>query len=198
MSSVLSYIAQPKTVPTKFFDVLTGSYADSTIISGNTIYMPIPFIVVNQVLDINVNQNLDIENFVSAGDPPSTTVSFQCKVMGGSSLVTSLGPNMIRWLRNRIENEEGTGQYTGPINLYINPTMTKIQLPAPQQGFTPLNDEAVYGVTDEPPTSTEYIGGNFENNYFTAWVFKTPLTVEYAGGAGVNRYLTMTSQFSAN
>lgn len=199
MSSVLSYYNKPKAPPSKFFDVLTGAYSDSFVISGNTYDMPIPFVVANQVLDINVNQSPDVQTFVDGGNTPSTAVNFQAKMMGGSSLVDALGPNMIAWLKNRIENEESLGsEYTGPLNLYVKPFMTKIQLAAPQQGISPLNDESVYGITTEAPTSSEYIGGNFENNYYTAWVFKSPITIQYVGVSGEFKYLTMTSQFTAN
>jgi hypothetical protein len=199
MSSVISGFASTPTLPTKFFDILTGSYEDDFIISGDTIAMPIPFVVNNQVLDINVNQSSDVQAFVDAGDSPGTAVLFQGKVMGGASLVKSFGPNMTTWLRNRIQVAESLGAaYSGPLTLYIRPFMTKIQLAAPRQGFGPLNDESVYGITTEAPTSTEYIGGATNDNFFTAWVFKTPMTVEYLQANGSPSYLTMTTQFSAN
>jgi hypothetical protein len=76
--------------------------------------------------------------------------------------------------------------------------MTKIQMAAPAQGVGALNDEAVYGITTEAPTSTEYIGGGTSQNFYTAWVFKTPITIQYETAAGGYKYLTMTSQFTAN
>jgi hypothetical protein len=198
MSSVISSYASIQGPPTKFFDVLTGGYSDNFIIDGDSYDMPIPFTVVNQVLDININQSSDIRAFVNVGDAPLTAISFQAKMMGGASLIKSFGPNMTTWLRNRIENVESLGdQYDGPLRLYVRPFMTKIQMASPRQGIAALNDESVYGVTTEPPTSTEYIGGGVNENFFTAWVFKTPMTVEYETTSG-NKYITMTSQFSAN
>lgn len=197
MSSVLASFAPIAQPPTKFFDILTGVYTENLIAANYG--LPIPFVVVNQILDINVAQSSDVQTFVTNGDTPGTGVSFQGKVMGGGSLVKSFGPNMTEWLRNRITNAEGLGsQYSGPLVLYVRPFMVKIQLAAQAQGANPLNDEAVYGITTEAPTQTEYIGGSPSNNFLTAWVFKTPMSVQYEDASGVSKYLTMTTQFSAN
>jgi hypothetical protein len=198
MSSVLSFYPPIVGPPTKFFDILTGSYIDSYVITGDTYSLPIPFVVVNQVLDINVNQSPDVQLFIANGDTPNTAVSFQGKALGGFNLVMSLGPNMVTWLRNYITNTESLGsQYEGPLSLYIKPVMTKIQLASPSQGVSALNDEAVFGVTAEAPVSDEYVGGAPNDLFYTAWVFKKPMTVQYYV-SGVMKYITMTSQFTAN
>lgn len=199
MSSVLSGFASAYRSPTKFFDILTGGYDDNILVGGDS--LPIPFVVANQVLDINVNQSSDVQAFVTNGTTPGTAITIQGKVMGGSSLVKSFGPNMTEWLRNRINNIESLGAaYSGTLVLYVRPFMTKVQLAAPAQGAggAPFNDESVYGVSTEAPTNTEYIGGDITNNFFTAWVFKTPMTVQYFLGDGTAKYITMTSQFSGN
>jgi hypothetical protein len=197
MSSVLSFYHPSPAPPTKFFDVLTGSYFDNTVPPFG-FNMPIPYVVVNQVLDINTAQSSDIITFINNGDTPSNGVAFQAKVMGGANLVTSLGPNMTTYLRNRIQQDEGLpSQYSGLLEIYINPTMTKIQTVAPAQGNSPLNDEAVYGITTEPPVSDQYIGGGPSQNYYTVFVFRTPMTIKYYVN-GVYKYMTFTSQFSAN
>lgn len=200
MSSVLSSypgIAQP---PTKFFDILTSGYTDNIIGAGDD--LPIPFIVNNQILDINVNQSSDVATFVSNGTEPDNVISFQGKVMGGASLIKSFGPNMTTYLRNLIDTIETLGSaYTGPLVLYVRPFMTKIQLAQPglsQGGTAPFNDENVYGVSTEAPTQTEFVGGSSESNFLTAWVFKTPMTIQYVAPAGSYKYITMTTQFSAN
>jgi hypothetical protein len=182
--------------PTKFFDVLTPAYYDGTVLGGYN--LPIPFTVENQVLDINTAQSSDAATFVNNGDSPDTAVNFQCKAIGGARVVSSFGPNMLTWLSKRIQNEEGLGApYDGPLHLTVQPLMTKIQLAAPEQGDGPLNDESVYGITDAAPSSSEYIGGDEMSSYYTSWVFKTPITIRYRGPSGF-KYLTMTSQFSAN
>ena len=199
MSSVVSAFAEIHRPPTKFFALITPSYDDTVIVTGETIYLPIPFTVNNQVLDINVNQSSDIQLFVTNGTAPTDQSNLQAKAAGGASLIKSFGPNMITYLRNWIDNIETLGAaYTGPLVLYIQPFMTKVQMANPSFG---INSEGAFerdrswGITTEAPVSGEYIGGGSTNNYFTAWVFKTPMTIQYQVG-GVYKYITMTTQFA--
>ena len=196
MSSVLRSYAQIAKPPTMFFDILTGSYSETVIASND---LPIPFTVTNAVLDINTEQSTDVESFVNNGNLPGTAVSYQGKVLGGATPISSFGTNMTTWLRARIQNIESLGSpYGGPLNLYVRPLMVKIQLASQAYGQESMNDESVYGETSEPPTSTQYVGGAPSNDYLSAWVFKTPMTVQYVTESGGFSYITMTSQFSAN
>ena len=198
MSSVLSAYARLDRPPTKFFALITPSYEDTTLVSGQTIQLLIPFTVVNQVLDINVSQSADIQSFVTNGSRPEDYSDLQAKAFGGTSLIESFGPNMITYLRNLINDEETLGAaYTGPLVLYVRPIMTKVQMADPvfgKLGGVFLRDGS-WGFTTQPPVSAEYIGGGPTNNYFTAWVFKTPMTIQYEVTGGY-KYLTMTTQFS--
>ncbi len=197
MTSLLRSFATTYKTPTKFFDILTGSYYEDSIINDN--YIPIPFTVTNGVLDINVGQSSFVQDFVTNGNTPSNGVIYQGKLMGGTALVTSLGSNMESWLRKLIEVQESLGEaYTGPLNLYVKPVMTKIQLVAPAQGEGPFNDEQVWGITTEAPSSDDYIGGDSTNNFFSCFIFKTPMTIRYEITGVGYKYFTMTSQFSAN
>ena len=65
MSSVQSAYATIHKPPTKFSALITPSYDDAVIVTGQTIRLPIPFTVVNQVLDINVDQSSDIQTVPS-------------------------------------------------------------------------------------------------------------------------------------
>jgi hypothetical protein len=199
MSSVQRFYPNISGPATKFCDIITSGYVDSFVVSGDTFDMPIPFVVSNQVLDINIRQSPDIATFVSNGTVPEENTAFQAKVMGGASLIKSFGPNMTTWLRNRITAVESLGsQYSGPLNLYVRPFMTKIQMPAPRQGAGALRENTTYGVSSEAPTSTEYIGGGTTQNFYVTWVFKTPMTVEYQTALGTYKYLTLTSQLSGD
>jgi hypothetical protein len=186
---------------TKFTDIITAGYSDDYFVTGETIDLPIPFTVSNQVLDININQSIDAATFVNNGSIPVDNTEVQAKVMGGASLVKSFGTNMTTWLRNRIRDEESLGsQYSGPLTLYVRPFMTKIQMA--QSGIVigagALLENNTYGISTQAPTSTEYIGGGTSQNFYTAWVFKTPMTVQYETASGGNKYLTMTSQLSGD
>ena len=201
MSSVQSAFAIIDRPPTKFIALITPSYDDNTLVSGQTIRLPIPFTVVNQVLDINVNQSSVVQAVVTNGTAPTDQSSLQAKAFGGASLVNSFGSNMTTYLRNWITGIETLGAtYTGPLVLYIQPFMTKVQMADPSFG---VNDstgafrrDRSWGITTQAPNSTEYIGGEEANNYFTAWIFKTPMTVQYVTVAGGYKYITMTTQFA--
>jgi hypothetical protein len=199
MSSVQSAFASIDKPPTKFATMLTPSYSDTTVVSGQTVILPIPFTVVNQVLDINVNQSSAIQSFVNAGTNPEHEPETQGKAFGGGSLIKSFGPNMTTYLQNWINTIETLGAaYTGPLVLYIQPFMTKVQIANP--AFVKPNgaflDSRSWGVSTQAPVSTEYTGGSSPNNFFTAWIFKTPMTIQYVTAAGAFKYINMTSQFS--
>ena len=106
---------------------------------------------------------------------------------------------MTTYLRNWINNIESLGAaYTGPLVLYIQPFMTKVQMADPSFGITAsgaFRRDRSWGITTQPPISGEYIGGSPANNYFTAWIFKTPMTIQYEVAGGY-KYITMTSQFA--
>ena len=199
MSSVQSAYATIHKLPTKFSSLITPSYDDAVIVTGESIRLPIPFTVVNQVLDINVDQSSDIQTVVTNGTAPDDQSSLQGKAFGGASLIISFGANMTTYLRNWINNIESLGAaYTGPLVLYIQPFMTKVQMADPSFGITSsgaFRRDRSWGITTQPPISGEYIGGSPANNYFTAWIFKTPMTIQYEV-AGEYKYITMTSQFA--
>ena len=186
---------------TKFTDIITGGYSDDYFVTGETIDLPIPFTVSNQVLDININQSIDIATFVNNGSIPVDNTEVQAKVMGGASLIKSFGTNMTLWLRNRIRDEESLGaRYAGPLTLYVRPFMTKIQMAQPgiATGAGALLENNTYGITTEAPTSTEYIGGGISQEFYTAWVFKTPMTIQYETETGGYKYMTFTTQLSGD
>lgn len=199
MSSVQSAYATIHKLPTKFSSLITPSYNDAVIVTGQTIRLPIPFTVVNQVLDINVDQSSDIQTVVTNGTAPDDQSSLQGKAFGGASLIISFGANMTTYLRNWINNIESLGAaYTGPLVLYIQPFMTKVQMADPSFGITSsgaFRRDRSWGITTQPPISGEYIGGSPANNYFTAWIFKMPMTIQYEVAGGY-KYITMTSQFA--
>lgn len=199
MSSVQSAFARVDKPPTKFSALITPSYDDNSLVSGETIRLPIPFMVSNQVLDINVNQSSVVQALVTNGTEPNDQSSLQGKAFGGASLIKSFGPNMITYLRNWINEVETLGAaYTGPLVLYIQPFMTKVQMAIPSFGIAnagAFERDRSWGITTQAPVSGEYIGGGPTDKFFTAWIFKTPMTIQYEVAGGY-KYITMTSQFA--
>ena len=200
MSSVQSAFARLVTPPTKFAALITPSYDDTALVSGESIRLPIPFTVANQVLDINVNQSSVIQALVNDGTAPDDQSSLQAKAFGGASLINSFGPNMTTYLRNWINVIETLGAaYAGPLVLYVQPFMTKVQMANPSFGVDDntgaFRRDRSWGITTQAPVSGEYIGGGPIDNFFTAWIFKTPMTIQYEVAGGY-KYITMTSQFA--
>jgi hypothetical protein len=198
MSSVQSVFAKVDKPPTKFSALITPSYDDDNLVTGETVEIPIPFTVENGVLDINVNQSTVIETFVNDGLSPQARSNIQGKALGGARVVTSFGPNMTTYLRNWINQIETLGAaYTGSLVLFIQPLMTKVQIANPVfLNSGAFERDRSWGISTEAPVSTEYIGGGPVNKYFTAWIFKTPMTVRYETAGGGFKYITMTSQFA--
>lgn len=194
MTSLLRSFAVPVGKNTNKFDnISTPSYYDDDL--GNNV--PIPFTYSNGVLDIHIT-NTSVNDFITNGNPPNDESEYQAKFNGGVRLVTSLGSNLLTYLRNRISNQEET-TYTGEIVLYIQPTVTKVQLAQPEN-VPGLTFENVYGVNDQPPSSDEYVGGDNTNKYFSSWVFKTPMTIQYEAPSSTTgyRYMTFSTHYDGN
>jgi hypothetical protein len=173
----------------KFDNISTPLYYDDTLNN----YIPIPFTIINGVLDI-ASTNSSVQDFINNGNDPDDEedVRYQAKQMGGRRLVTSIGPNFDTYLRRRIQNIDSLGSlYSGELTIFVNAVMTKIQLAQPGQ-VGGLAFENVYGVNDYPPTSDEYIGGTASNKYFTSWVFYKPLTIRFVSSDSVTGYKYMT------
>lgn len=179
----------------KFDNISTPSYNDNVL--GYSV--PLPFVVSNQTLDILITNN-DVQNFVNNGSTPDDDTKFQAKQMGGFSNILALGPTFVTYLRNLIRQIDSLGSaYAGPLSIYTNPVMTKVQIAQPNnvQGLT---FENVFGVNEQPPSSDEYVGGNDANNYFASWVFVKPLTVKYTSSASATgfKYLTFSTHYDGD
>ncbi len=191
MTSISRTFSQNVRQTTKFHAFITPTYENA--LGDET---PIPFTVVNQVLDINVSENAQIAAFVAAGTNPQDNPEMQGKLIGGAATVNALGPNITTWLRKNIQAEETlTDPYAGPLNIYIRPLMTRVQS-VPFTQLPAFRSENVYGISTEAPTSTGYIGGSPTDNYLSFYIFKTPLTVQFVSDSGAFKYLTLTSQIS--
>jgi len=194
MSSVLRTIVG-QVRGSKFDNISTPSYSDSDL--GNS--APLPFTVQNGVLDITIT-NSSVQTFIDNGNDPDDDTEYQAKMMGGFSLVTSIGTNFDTYLRNKIDNIDTLGSpYSGALTIVVNPVMTKVQLAQPNE-VTGLTFENVYGVNDYPPRSDEYIGGGVSNNYYTSWVFYKPLTVRFVSASSATgyKYITFSTHYDGD
>jgi len=190
-SSLRSHGTIDKT--TKFQCIRTQAYYDNFVDSR----VPIPFIYNSGVLDINIQDNVinDLVDDLNDGDEENYT---QVKTLGGSGLVTSLGPTMIRWLNDWVVDYHNATPNT--FTVYTPGVMTKVQIPVNSNDIAGTilgNDVAnsAYGISSQPPTGDDYISGSQGNNYHTVWIFKTPVTIRYYDGS-TPYYLTYNSTYS--
>jgi len=187
MSSVLQ-TDLPNLPITKFVPIRSMSYYD-TLIDHVVL---IPFSYDEGVLDIHVQDG--VQTMIDNGDSYDGARGWNwrmVKMMGGDGLVTSLGDNFTSWLSNWI------GDVVTPFTLVTNPVMTRVQQCVQKNGNGPLNSQYAIRFSTEPPTSDDYIiDGNSNNNFFSSWVFKTPITVEFTfDGSNVPSYATLSTQF---
>jgi hypothetical protein len=185
---------------TKFQKVTTPEYYDSTNTQDLTIEanVPIPFSYSNGVLDIHIQDNVQ-GDLINIGEYPGQNTDFQCKTIGMPRLVTSLGPKMLVWLQNFLDNIHG-GTITA-IQLHTPGQVVKAQFAlsgALSGDFLRSDvDDDTYAITSTPPSGDEYVFGTAADNFRTVYIFKTPLTISFKE-SGTPRYLTLFSNYAAN
>jgi hypothetical protein len=184
---------KPPSQESKFVNIVTPCYYDASI--GNTSAL-VPFSYSNGVLDINIQDDIVAYiNNPSAHD--SSYLGKRVKRMGGEGFVTSLGPNVTTLLQNWVASHE-SDPYSGPINIVVQPTVTRVQAVQAPWGVNPLPRSPAVGpaIAQYTPTNDDYIiSGSPANNYYSAWVFKSPLTVSYVWN-GVTKYITLSTVFN--
>ena len=193
MSSALRSITIAKTNVTNVGTVNTISYDDTTF----GIDLPIPFTVIDNVLDIAVQDNVLVDLLT----PGSITgvdnePDLQASVMGGLSPVSSLGPNMIIFLKNFIadyENSASDYSLVTDIAIYNASTMTKLR-------FGILSQDRAWEFTNTAPVKTtpDPVSGNSSNNFRVVWIFKSPLVISYKFDGSDTRYLTFASALDSD
>ena len=122
---------------------------------------------------------------VNADINRTTTMYFRGSNYGAIRLVDKIGPNFISWLQT---NE---GVDAGSITIHEKPIVFRANLLL--QGREPNNDHAMFETTSE--ISFAKSSGNEANNYFTTYLFKSPLVLKYTK-SGITYYRCFTTQFS--
>jgi hypothetical protein len=196
MSSVLRSLAVAKTAVTNVVTPHTIVYDDTEV--GE--YLPIPFTVSNGVLDIAIQDNVTVDlltpgTFTDSFNDNNNQPDRQASIMGGLAPVSSLGPNMLTFLRNFIAWENGSANdynLVTNVAIYSAPTMTKIR-------FNYIPDEYTFYFSDVAPSKStpDPVSGDLSNKYRVVWIFKSPLVVSFNYDGSNTRYLTFTSTFDA-
>jgi len=192
MSASRSFAAA-KTSVTNVTTPNTPCYFDN-VVDDN---IPIPFTVSSGVLDIAIYDNVTADLLTPATftDSFASQGAFQASVMGGLFPVSSLGPNMLTFLKNFIANDQGSAldyNLVTNIEIYNAPTMTQIR-------YNSMRREKSYQFDTVAPTKTtpNPVIGSSTNKYRVVAIFKSPLVVSYKYDGSATRYLTFTSAFDS-
>ena len=192
MSSVVRAPAQVKDVRV-FGPIMTPAYYDNT--NGGNVLL-IPFTCENGVLDINVQDGS--QDMIDNGYMYSGTQGDNWRMvrqMGGERVASSLGPNFLTWIAAWLN--DNYGDPVNDIQLVVSPVMTKVQQHVVLDEDSMLNSNYVLRITQnvaQTLTDNYVFNGNDGNNFYTAWVFKTPLTISY-NYDGDQYYLTLQTMF---
>jgi hypothetical protein len=149
--------------------------------------MLIPFTYDNGVLDIaDIDAATSYSGFPLMDNDVGLYSLPLYKLLGGTGLVHTLGPNFIRYIRNW--RSTSTTQPVTKVAIYTNGIMTKVQ----RSPKTIINSGSVVSISPVPPSSDAYVIGDDSVQYRTTWIFKKPLTITTVED-GVIKYITFTS-----
>jgi hypothetical protein len=204
MSSAVRSIAIAKTNVTNVGTVNTIAYDDNDDVEDSN-FLPVPFTVSDGVLDIAVQDNVlvriltpgQITGDSDIGDGFSNEPKIQASVMGGLSPVSSLGSNMVIFLKNFIaaytNDDAADYNLVTNIEIYNAPTMTKVR-------FNSIGQDDAWDFSNTAPVKTtpNPVSGNSSNNYRVVWIFKSPLVISYKFDNSDTRYLTFTSALDSD
>lgn len=185
MTSVIRTFSTTKEGLTRFVKPNSPCYATT----GNAVVL-FPFTYVNGVLDITYSGNnfqevmVDTVN-VDPDNEPDTSV----RIVGGPFLVSSLGNTFKDYIRAW---RDGTIDAGSPINIYVAPTLLRVQ-EAALTNIDSINTD-VFKISTIAPSGENFITGNTVDNFKTTYVFKTPLVFTIVEG-GVTKYITFKTEF---
>ena len=180
MSSIAITFAQKKQALTRFIKPDSPAYEDN----DETVRL-FPFSYSNGVLDINYSGN-SFETIMvdSTNQEPDNETDTAIRVLSGPYLVNSLGDNFKAYIRAWRDGSIDAGS---PINVYIAPQIMRVQ-EVDTDNITASSGSS-YRISTNPPSGDGYVAGNSANDFYTTYIFKTPLTFTIVEG-GVTKYIT--------
>lgn len=177
MKSVISYTASQRNLPNPD-GLVVLTYFD---VNNNDVVVPIVYNKRTLVIDFDFSSGFDASTSIGS----SQTAFVRGQSFGSDQLVLGIGPNIISWLETSGSADAGTVQvYELPIVCRVN------QLEINQE---PNNVNAMR--TSSTPFSFDQAAGSPTNNYYSTYVFRKPLVVQYLN-SGTLEYRIFTTQWS--
>jgi len=121
------------------------------------------------------------------------------RLLGGHNIVTSIGPELINYITIIYNNKYASAGGVSSVTVYQPGVVTKVQtLDVLNIGSSLFPDnadptDAQSGDSSRPPNAT-YTMGESSNNWYTTYVFESPLTLKISFNTPGNaRYFTFKS-----
>lgn len=190
MTSVLRTFSTTKQGLTRFLKPNSPCYPTTGIEDSGNVDVLFPFTYSNGVLDITYSGNnfkevmVDIVNIDPANESDTTV-----RIVGGPFLVNSLGNTFKDYIRAW---RDGTIDAGSPINIYVAPTLLRVQ-EAARTNIDAVNTD-VFKISTEVPSGENFITGNSVDNFKTTYVFQTPLVFTIVE-SGVTKYISFKTEF---
>lgn len=153
--------------------------------SGNEVPIPLTFNKRGNVLDLDFSGGFTSTTSINS----NTTIFVQGSTFSALHMVMALGPNFIVWAENRLSATPGS------LIMYKNPVIVRAN--ALQINLEP-NSVNSWDTGILTPVDFELAAGSPTlNDYYSTYLFKTPLVLQYESG-GTTRYAIMNTQFEGN
>jgi hypothetical protein len=187
MSSVTRFKISGQALP-KPANVITPTYT----VGDNYLAVPFTFNKQGGVLDFDFSGG-----FTAATDINRTnTIFIQGSTFTALRMVNSLGSNFVAWCENAANHLDEQAADAGSVVLYSRPVVVR----ANQLAINLQPDENVeaFGAGFTTPINFELAAGSLStNDYYTTYLFRTPLVIQYTV-SGATKYAVFTTQFEGN
>jgi hypothetical protein len=187
MSSVVRSKISGQALP-KPNNVVTPTYD----VGGNDIAVPFTFNKQGGVLDFDFSGNFSASTTINSGNP----IYVQGSTFTALRMVNSLGPNFIAWCENGADHLDDEAADAGSVVLYSRPVVVRAnQL---EISLDPDTNIDAFGAGFTQPINFELAAGSpTTSDYYTTYLFRTPLVIQYKVG-GVTKYAAFNTQFEGN
>jgi hypothetical protein len=187
MTSVTRFKISGQALP-KPNGVITPTYT----VGGNDLAVPFTFNKQGGVLDFDFSGGFTAATEIN----PTDTVFIQGTTFTALRMVNSLGPNFVAWCEDGANHLGGQAADAGSVVLYSRPIVVRAnQL---QINLQPDENVEAFGAGFTTPINFELAAGSqLTNDYYTTYLFRTPLVIQYTV-SGVTKYAVFNTQYEAN
>lgn len=187
MTSVTRFKISGQALP-KPNGVITPTYTSD----GNDLVVPFTFNKQGGVLDFDFSGGFTAATTINRTD----TAFIQGSTFTALRMVNSLGPNFISWCENGANHLDGEAADVGSVVLYNKPVVVRANQLA--INLQPDDNVEAFGAGFTTPINFELAAGSLStNDYYTTYLFRTPLVIQYAV-SGVTQYAVFNTQYEAN